>query len=84
VPRLRLRKKSLKKEQSNKIRDMKANALLCPTCCVEYIKVEFDFEVDGIILHNVKALRCPECEEEVFTPQQYEAIRKRINNIEEP
>jgi uncharacterized protein with PIN domain len=74
----------LKKEQSNKIRDMKANALLCPTCCVEYIKVEFDFEVDGIILHNVKALRCPECEEEVFTPQQYEAIRKRINNIEEP
>jgi YgiT-type zinc finger domain-containing protein len=46
---------------------------------VEYVEVEFDFEVDGVILHNVKALRCPACEEEVFTPEQYEAIRKRIS-----
>jgi hypothetical protein len=57
---------------------MKAGALLCPTCCVEYVEVEFDFEVDGVMLHNVKALRCPECEEELFTPQQVEAIKKRI------
>jgi hypothetical protein len=28
-------------------------------------------------LHNVKALRCPACQEEVFTPEQIEAIRKR-------
>lgn len=56
----------------------KAGALLCPTCCVEYVEVEFDFEVDDTILHNVKALRCPECDEEVFTPEQVEDIRKRI------
>lgn len=57
---------------------MRAGALLCPTCCVEYVEVEFDFEVDGAVLHNVKALRCPACEEEVFTPEQYEEIRKKI------
>ena len=60
-------------------KSMNANALLCPTCCIEYVEVEFDFEVDGVILHNVKALRCPVCEEEVFTPEQYEAIRKQIS-----
>jgi YgiT-type zinc finger domain-containing protein len=53
--------------------------LLCPTCCVEYVEVEFDLEVGGVILHNVSALRCPACEEEVFTPQQYEEIKKRIS-----
>jgi hypothetical protein len=58
---------------------MKASALLCPTCCVEYVEVEFDFELDGVILQNVKGLRCPACEEEVFTTEQYEAIRKRIS-----
>ena len=62
----------------------KASALLCPVCCVEYVTVEFDLEVDGVILHNVKALRCPACEEELFTPQQYEAIRKKINDSTEP
>ena len=40
--------------------------------------LKFDFEVDGVILHNVKALRCPACEEELFTPQQYDVIRKKI------
>jgi hypothetical protein len=59
---------------------MKASALLCPTCCVEYVEVEFDFEVDGVILHNVKALRCPACEEELFTPEQHEEVRKRISS----
>ena len=52
----------------------KAGALLCPTCCVEYIEVLFDFEIDGIVLHDVKALRCPNCQEEVFTPEQQQAI----------
>jgi hypothetical protein len=64
---------------SSKPKGTKAGALLCPTCCIEYLEVEFDFEVDGVILHDVKALRCPECEEEVFTPEQYEIIRKRIS-----
>jgi len=63
----------------NKTLGTNAGALLCPTCCAEYLEVEFDFEVDGVILHNVKALRCPDCEEEVFTPQQCEEIKKRIN-----
>jgi len=38
-----------------------------------------DFEVDGIILHNVKALRCPQCGEEAFTPEQIEAIKQKVN-----
>jgi YgiT-type zinc finger domain-containing protein len=46
---------------------------------VEYVEVEFDLEVDGLILHNVKALRCPSCEEEAFTPEQCDAIRKVVN-----
>jgi hypothetical protein len=74
---LRLGQKSLEKNSQNNA--LKANALLCPSCCVEYVEVEFDFEVDGIILHNVKALRCPACQEELFTPKQVEAIKSRIN-----
>lgn len=76
---MRLGQRSLEKNSPNKPSGTKANALLCPVCCVEYVEVEFDFEVDGVVLHNVKALRCPVCEEEVFTPEQYEAIRKRIS-----
>jgi hypothetical protein len=68
----------LDKNSSNKPNITKANALLCPTCCVEYVEVEFDFEVDGVILHNIKALRCPGCDEEVFSPEQQEVIRKHI------
>jgi hypothetical protein len=75
---LRLGLKGLEKNSSNKRRITKAGALLCPTCCVEYVEAEFDFEVDGKVLSNVKALRCPACEEEVFTPQQVEEIRKKI------
>ena len=41
-------------------------------------------EVEGIILHKIKALRCPECEEELFTPQQYAIIKKRIDDSTEP
>jgi len=69
----------LEKNSTNKPNSVKANALLCPVCCVEYVEIEIDFEVDGVILHNVKALQCPACKEEVFTPEQVEAIRKRIS-----
>ena len=48
-------------------------------CCVEYVEVVFDCEVDGVLLRNVKALRCPACQEERFTPEQVEAIAKRIS-----
>jgi hypothetical protein len=67
----------LEKNSSNKLNGTKANALLCPLCCIEFVEVEFDLEFDGVILYNVKALRCPRCHEEVFTPEQVEEIRKR-------
>jgi hypothetical protein len=69
-------------EKNSRNSDTKANALLCPVCCVEYIEVEFDFEVDGVVLHNVKALKCPSCEQEVFTQEQVEAIRKSTQSTE--
>jgi hypothetical protein len=57
----------------------KAGALLCPVCCVEYVEVEFDCEVDGVLLEGVKALRCPCCKEEVFSPEQQQEIQRRIS-----
>jgi hypothetical protein len=76
---LRFGQNNLEDNSLNKPKSTKAGALLCPTCCIEYLEVEFDFEVDGVILHNVKALRCPACDEEVFTPEQYETIAKKIS-----
>ncbi len=43
-----------------------------------------DYEYQGIILRNVKALRCPDCKEELFTLEQYEAIRNRLRNVIQP
>lgn len=77
---MRLGLKSLEKNSRNKAAGTKAGALLCPVCCVEYVEVEFDFEVDGVVLHNVKALRCPSCQEERFTPEQVEAIAKKVSD----
>jgi hypothetical protein len=68
----------LERNSRNKPNISKANALLCPTCCVEYLEVEFDFEVNGVILHSVKALRCPGCDKEMFSPEQHDAIQKLI------
>ncbi len=76
---MRLGQNSLVNNSLNKTRDTKAGALLCPTCCVEYVEVQFDFEVNGILLHNVKALRCPNCNEEIFTPEQWEIIGKQVD-----
>jgi autonomous glycyl radical cofactor GrcA len=63
---------------------LKAGALMCPKCCVEYLEVEVDFEDGGTVLHDVEVLRCPTCEEEVFTPEQYDAIRARIRSAVQP
>ena len=63
---------------------LKAGALMCPKCCVEYLEVEVDFEDGGTVLHDVKVLRCPTCEEEAFTPEQYDAIRARIRSAVQP
>ncbi len=57
---------------------VKAGALLCPVCCVEYIHLEVDFEVEGTIYKNVKLLKCPVCQDEVFTPEQQEEFEKQI------
>jgi hypothetical protein len=70
----------LEKNSPKRSAGTKAGALLCPVCCVEYVEIEFDFEIDGIVLHNVKALRCPACQEEQFTPEQIAAIAKRVSD----
>jgi hypothetical protein len=52
----------------------------CPKC----EEVTVDYEYQGIILRNVKALRCPSCKEELFTLEQYDAIRDRLRNVIQP
>ncbi|MFA5572456.1 MAG: YgiT-type zinc finger protein [Crenarchaeota archaeon] len=68
------------KNSAKNNKSTKAGALLCPTCCVEYVAITFDFEIDNVVLKDVKALRCPSCNEEIFSPDQQEEIRKRISN----
>ena len=46
---------------------------------VEYEEVETTFKARGIILHGVKALRCPVGEEKLFTTQQLEEIERRLS-----
>ena len=55
---------------------------MCPVCCVEFIEVEVDFDVDGAILKNIKVLRCPICEEEHFTPDQLETIKELLGDCQ--
>jgi hypothetical protein len=45
---------------------------------VEYAEVQFDCEVEGVLMQGVRALRCPSCKEEVFSPEQQEEIQKKI------
>ncbi|MCW4029650.1 MAG: hypothetical protein NWE92_08395 [Candidatus Bathyarchaeota archaeon] len=71
-------------EKSSRNRGIKADALLCPSCCVEYVAVKFDLDIDGSILHDVDALKCPSCGEEMFTPQQLQTIQKRSENASKP
>src|SRR4030067_1498857 len=56
----------------------------CPKCKTEYVEVEVDFEYGDVLLRKVKALKCPQCEEELFTPEQYQVIRKRIRSVAQP
>ena len=71
------------KNGNRRDRTFKAGALLCPKCCVEYKEVEVDFEYGNVVFPKIKILKCPACEEELFTPAQYEAIRERIEKIED-
>jgi YgiT-type zinc finger domain-containing protein len=56
----------------------------CPKCKTPYTETTVDFEYGDIILRNVKALKCPSCKEELFTPEQYGQIRERIKSIAQP
>ena len=58
--------------------ELKAGAMICPKCCTAYLEAQVDIEYDGEILHDVKVLRCPTCDEEVFTPEQHVAIIERV------
>jgi hypothetical protein len=60
---------------------LKAGALLCPVCCVEYVEVQADFDIDGKVLRDIKMLRCPVCQEEKFTQQQQEIFEKRLSKL---
>jgi hypothetical protein len=53
----------------------------CPEHDVEYETVKTQYEQFGVILKDVKALRCPVDGEELFTLEQAEAIRKRIAKL---
>ncbi len=56
----------------------------CPKCKTQYVETTVDFEYGNIILRNVKAFKCPECKEELFTPEQYGQIRERIKSVAQP
>ncbi|MGA8856047.1 MAG: hypothetical protein WB643_02655 [Candidatus Bathyarchaeia archaeon] len=53
----------------------------CPEHHAKYQTVNTMYEQFGIILKNVKALRCPVDGEELFTMEQAEAIRQRIMSL---
>jgi len=67
---------------NNHQRKMKMS--ICQKCNIKCEEVIIDYEYKGIILRNVKALRCPKCNEELFTLEQYEAIRQRLRNVIQP
>ncbi len=53
----------------------------CPEHHVDYETVKTTYEQFGVILKDVKALRCPVDGEELFTLEQAEAIRQRITSL---
>jgi hypothetical protein len=53
----------------------------CPDHGVDYQIVKTDYEQLGIIVKDVKALRCPVDGEILFTLQQAEAIRRKISSL---
>ena len=48
---------------------------------MEYVEIEFDFEVEGLILRGIKGLQCPICRVEQFTSKQVEDIEKRLSDL---
>ena len=54
----------------------------CPRDKIEYATVRTDYEYQGMLFRNVKVERCPRCHEEVFTPEQYESLRRRVEAMQ--
>jgi YgiT-type zinc finger domain-containing protein len=57
---------------------------ICQKCNKKCEEVTIDYEYHDIVLRNVKALRCPDCKEELFTLEQYDAIHNRLRNVIQP
>jgi len=53
----------------------------CPSCNVEYVEVDTEFEYGDVVLRYLKATKCPECGRELFTPEQYRAIKERLQGV---
>ncbi len=53
----------------------------CPEHSVDYQTVKTTYEQFGVILKDVKGLRCPVDGEELFTMEQAEAIRQRVASL---
>jgi len=43
-----------------------------------------DYEYHGIIVKDVKALKCPVCGDEVIDVEEYDKIRRRIESMIKP
>jgi len=56
----------------------------CPSCGVEYIRVETNFEHGDVVLRNVEVTKCPRCGRELFAPEQYRAIMERLQSVVQP
>ena len=56
----------------------------CPSCDVDYVEVETDFEYRDVILRGVKATKCPKCGRELFNPEQYRSMRDRLLSVVQP
>ena len=54
---------------------------VCPKCEKKCEEVTVDYEYQGVILLNVKALRCPDCKEELFTLGQFDVIHDRLRDV---
>jgi YgiT-type zinc finger domain-containing protein len=56
----------------------------CPRDKVGYVTGRTDYEFGGMLFRNVEVERCPKCGEEVFTPEQYEKLRQRVESMQPP
>jgi len=56
----------------------------CPKCNVEYVTGRCNFEYEDIVIPDASCTKCSKCGEKLFTPEQYEEIRKRIYAITPP